>query len=567
MSKKVKNIENLFSVTLNPSHLEMKIGDTKQIFADFSSDTPDNQKVGDWNYDKKSLIATTETPTLIILTAIKAGKFPVSYVPTYDKTQTLICNVTVVDPDAPVPIKLTPKNVTVIVGDDFFIDVEYDKNKGYPSWVFDTTYFEKINDSTDTRAHFKALVLPKDSEPKTLVCNVGGDYDGVTCNIIKPDVKVKINPSIVSSPKGTDFYVDILYDPYLGNESGYWDFPKDVLSLETDSTPYRAHFTVIEESSTPVVSTWHTSDGSSSASFTCHTTYPSVQIINLSNPVPGTLNFGDEFYVDISYVPDNTFHGCKFNDAPNLVYLADKSTPERAYFKTKPVGDGPSYNPTQPSIMVTAVSLDGKVSSNTVRASGILPKATGLKFPDQKHTIKVQGDISTSSYNKNNVKFDYVLIPEYSYLPDGHWQSSSDVAKHNGSSNTDLTLKFFGTTKPYSPVTVSYVCPPTSAANFNSDVLIINCTSTPMTGISLDPAKVSDMSPNERRYVTVNYTPVDCVYDYTIPIMTDNFVKMRGQLIEVICPDEKFIAVPVVFGVIQQDEPDQTRFPPYARFQ
>ncbi|EOR9074221.1 hypothetical protein FOI42_RS03805 [Escherichia coli] len=328
--------DKLVKLTLSPDNETVSVGDIIDIAITYEPSTAEHK--GDWAYDETYLKLDTSKSTADV------GVFEViAKPPSTESTQQIsfssagvttenTCSILY---DKLESVSVNPPSINVNDGDTFDVTITYVPDTALKSgkWSYETDYFSYLTSrSTESEAYFDVIKQLPDS--KKLTFTSAKKSADVTVIPYSQLTDVKLSPESVTPAIGDDFYIDITYTPDTAQHIGTWntsDF-EEYLSLESDSTPDKAHFQVKKYSSSPITLTY-TSSGKSSSS-TCTIQHSALSAITIS---PSTIEVktGDDFYIDITYTPDSAEHTGTWNTSGFDQYLTleSDSTPDRAHFK------------------------------------------------------------------------------------------------------------------------------------------------------------------------------------------------------------------------------------------
>lgn len=569
MGQYKENFEVLNSVSINPSHLSMNVGDIKTLYAVYNPPTYPNTS-GVWNYDRDFIDRKNETDTVFIFSAKKEGNTTVSYTPDDNPSLITYCNIIIsktpleeihLDPkfetsskgkqfeiainyvpdgaphsgnwsydttkflllDSSTPdlarfqvlssepsslpltyssglvsdtnmctilnvpaqaVKLDPKEEYVSIGKDFYIDISYEPSNAdhFGIWKYDKTKLSLLPDSTYEKAHFTTL----DSTTKggiELTYISGNVLDTNRCYISTQALNgLELNPTKETVSKGNTFKIEIIYDPDDANHIGTWTYDETLLRYEDESTVDVAYFTVIGESSDPVILTYTSAD--KVATNTCTiSTYDILQEIKL-NPTEETVKVGDTFEIGIEYIPDSAPHmGMWAYDTEFLEQDEDKSTPEKGVFK----------------VLKNAKSIQRLTyGANKIRATNFCTIAFDdlieLKLDPTEETVDV-GDSFT---------IDVTYVPD-SAQHNARWRFDGDIFKMVDYTPDQATFKVLA---PSSEVQ-SLICYSNDISSTNS--CTINSVTPDLKQIILDP-KTESVSVGDMFEIAIQYIPDDAIH-------------------------------------------------------
>lgn len=494
-----------FTIKLIPDNVSMAVDEEQVIMVVFDPANYADQ-TGDWYADSEYFEQMVNTISILKVRALKVGITSITYTPAADPSQAVTIPV-YISRDNDGSLTLSPTSEDVNVGDDFYIDVSYADNSFRPMWVFDQSLIQKQSDSTDKRAHFKAL-NQTDPDGTVLSCMLGKEVANNICIIKESDVTLKLIPETTTQLFGSDYYVDIIYSPDNGHETGSWDDDNVFIELLPDSTSYRAHFKVVKESDQPISRTF-TSHGKS-VTHTCTIAEGALKQIKVSSVLSNdgnktvTVYSGEIVPVDVEYIPNYAPHVCYpetgVNDDKFISVDKIKSNNEKVYFKAGyPIG-----------FTTVGVNNRNDNSSDTIASNRIL--VTVKEVPCD--TFKFDKHYEYQDIMEDDV---FVLtvntVPEFSFVPDGQWVITEPdkvqlLPDTDGNRQYTKEYRFkllSRTPEGHQPVSISYV---TKDNKSDTCFLTIGPTgSVPATGVSTTPTRLDNVNLTQEFHLYGNILP------------------------------------------------------------
>lgn len=224
-------------------------------------------------------------------------------------------------------VELSPNNIVLDLNDTHFIMAVYDPDD-YPdktgTWEYDTNYIQILMESPFI---LRIKVINKGNTTITYTPN-GDSSKKAKCDIkIGGDATISIKPISENVFVNDSFYIHILNS--TPSFEPIWIYDKEVLELQDDSDYNRAHFKVLKLPSNPDVRIMLINDNLDLIN-TC--TIQTSDVYVQFTPSSVTQKVGDDYYVDISYHPDDGKVSGKWKFDPHVILLND-STRTRAHFK------------------------------------------------------------------------------------------------------------------------------------------------------------------------------------------------------------------------------------------
>ncbi|EON7637321.1 hypothetical protein ABV23_RS02350 [Escherichia coli] len=404
------NYSKLENIVLTPSSVSNLVpGDTGKISIEYTPSTVETG--GTWSFNPTGVIEqdlSKSTSTEMYYNVLIPGTSTATFHPTasYDGTPKTVSFE--VGNSELTGITLTPTTSTVKIGDDFYIDITYEPNTALHEGTWNTSDFEKYvtleSDSTPDRAHFKAIGV---IDSVNLTYSKGTISATNKCAVNYSDLKsITLSPTATYAKLGDDFYVDIAYDPDTAQHTGSWntsDFEKYV-TLESDSTPDRAHFKAIDlVDEVDLVY----SNGNISDTNYCGVSRPPLISVSLS-PSSEKVKVGDSFNVKITYNPNTAQHYGEWNldeIKEYLTYDSDLSVYDVAVF------DVIKRSETPIELKFTSA---GKTATNTCEFEEAV--LTGISLKIQENT-PIYDSLYVVPY-KGDIYIDVLPIPADAKLPD-----------------------------------------------------------------------------------------------------------------------------------------------------
>lgn len=476
----------LTSVELTPDSETVLNGDTFTIDISYTPDSA--QHIGTWEYDTDMIkliepinydqqqfqvLKRSDTPTVLKYTSTNGKYAENTCTAKYDKL---------------VKLTLSPENETVSVGDIIDIAITYEpstaEHKG--DWTYNETYLRIDNTkSTADVGVFEVIAKPPSTESaQQIAFSSAGVTTENTCSILYDELQsVIVNPQTVNVIDGDTFDVSITYVPDTALKSGKWSYETDYFSyLTSRSSESEAYFDVIKQP--PDTKTLKFTSAKKEADVTVipYSKLTGLKLTpDLVTPFPG-----DEFEVDITYIPDSAEHkgtwsmvlGNSGKDASEYVTLLPKSTPDKAYFKAEKLMQKESIN---------LIYTNDSISATTV-CNIFYDKLTGLVLDPVSETVEGMGDF------KINI----------TYIPDtaqhiGEWDLDHNYFNELQDSNMDIA-HFQVVEYTNDPQTLTFTSSGISASN--------TCTieKVKVTGVNLVPNNITVKALDEF-YININYLP------------------------------------------------------------
>lgn len=348
----------LNAVRLEPSVLQMKVGDTQHISTVYDPMDYPNQN-GQWTYDPEYIDRINETATVFVFKAKKPGTTPIAYAP--DDNPSLVAYSKIIISQTELKsISLSPTYEVVKKGQQFDIAISYDPNEAAHNgnWTYDNTVVRLMEESTPDLARFEVISATPQSIPLTYSSGTVSCTN--MCTILNtPAQEVKLNPTEEYVNVGKDFFIDVTYIPDNADKVGVWKYDNTrlVLLSDTDSTT-KAHFVAIKESTVGGIDLTFIS-GTATASNTCYISSHTLESLDLS-PNKETVSKGHTFKIDIIYNPNEANHIGTWDYNKEFLRYEDESTVDTAYFTVLQDSSDP--------LILTYTSAD-KIATNTCTVS------------------------------------------------------------------------------------------------------------------------------------------------------------------------------------------------------
>lgn len=348
----------LNAVRLEPSVLQMKVGDTQHISTVYDPMDYPNQN-GQWTYDPEYIDRINETATVFVFKAKKPGTTPIAYAP--DDNPSLVAYSKIIISQTELKsISLSPTYEVVKKGQQFDIAISYDPNEAAHNgnWTYDNTAVRLMEESTPDLARFEVISANPQSIPLTYSSGTVSCTN--MCTILNtPAQEVKLNPTEEYVNVGKDFFIDVTYIPDNADKVGVWKYDNTRLILLTDTDPTtKAHFVAIKESTVGGIDLTFIS-GTATASNTCYISSHTLESLDLS-PSKETVSKGHTFKIDIIYNPNEANHTGTWDYNKEFLHYEDESTPDTAYFTVLQDSSDP--------LILTYSSAD-KIATNTCTVS------------------------------------------------------------------------------------------------------------------------------------------------------------------------------------------------------
>lgn len=429
---------DLTSIVLTPDSETVKIDDDFEVKITYVPDTAKHE--GSWNTsafsDYVTLDTEKSTPDVAYFKAIKAtDKIELIY--TEGKiSATNTCTINYQDTKSITIKPLNPNFTYMTVGDVAFIQITYNPDKAdhTGTWDYNKEYFEYQGMDPESKDVARFLAIDSTDEDLPFIYK----SDNISSNTIKakvPYVPPQIlyaNPSKVIAPVGSDFYIDITYDPVNSVHEGIWYYNDVYLKKLDDSTPDKAHFLIIEKS--PLINMSYQNGEATAAYVTVDSSHDPLTGVTLS-PTSEIAPLGTTFDIHITYEPDTAYHfGAWIYDHEYLEHL-NEGDYEKGTFKVI------KKSPTPLTLTYKSV---GHSATNTCDASYDL--LTGITLSPESETVPL------------GKSFDL----DITYIPDsaqhiGEWEYDKTYLQYNEDKSVQYEKGNFTVIKKSDkPLTITY---------------------------------------------------------------------------------------------------------------